>query len=241
MKVSLLELLPKIASTIDKAAVDDKSSFKSMQARLIAIFKSIIANGLPPPIVRLVCTCLDKIFSHDLSSLYALVDDLQKAAAASIKKDLTDPGLISILNCLAYLSFKLGGVMATSASSTLSIVKSLLTATTRITPSNDLLRSRAMHLLASLCEGIHPADKASPSVHNEGWLVFSRHHTDTAHSDEARVQCIKILRAIARSRSSTLWLDGGVRFSEAVKICTSSLLSLSPAHPNIQDSVSFCH
>jgi hypothetical protein len=235
MHVALFELLPKIAITIPK--VKDKGSFKPMQAQLISIFTSIVANGLPPPLMRLVLTCLDQIFASDLSSLYSLVADLQKAASS--RKDLSEPGLISLIDCLAHLSLKLGSYLAASSSATLSIVKTLLNATTRPSPANNLLRSRALHLLASLCEGVHPSDKASPSLHNEGWLVFTRYHSDLSHGDEARVECISILRAIARSRSSTLWLDGGSRFIEAAKACTVALMSLAAqAHSATNDTVS---
>ena len=238
LQKALLEVLPKIAATIQKSAASDVGSFQPMQKSIESIFLTLIKNGLPPPILRLLLVCLDKIYTHgDLSSLFSLVTDLHKIATA--RKEMSELGLLSVIDCLAHLSLKHGHFTAASSLSTLSLIKSLLTSTLRSSPVNDRLRSRALHLLTCLCEGIPPSDRCSPQIHNEAWLVFTRSHMDQSHGDEARIMCIAILRALARSRSSTLWLDGGARFNEAVKASMTALTALaSSAQSSHNDTVS---
>ncbi|CAL8466413.1 g5949 [Coccomyxa elongata] len=215
--VAAMELLQKLQVTIESS---DKARIREYQRRCEDALEDNLLKGTAPPVRRLICACLVRLYSvGDSLPLYSRVASLQTflGSKEALNRSLPVPARLGALQALAALACGHGRSLASVAPESLA-----LGAKHAARQSEAPVRIAALQLMAAVVGGLGGGDRNSASVQAEALKAVSRVAKDGANS-EARLALAGVVRAVAQAGGAALWAANGRPYEDAAALCVGFL------------------
>lgn len=175
------QLLQKLIVTLDRT---ERAEVKEYQRRCEDALIDILLKGAPPPVRRLICDTLGKLYSAgDQLPLYSRVSSLQLFLGTSeaFSKETSADVRLGALELTASLYYSQGRSLS------IGVLETAITASKHaLKGSDDRTRCAALTLLAAAVEGVGGTHRGAAQVQHEAFKTVEKLIKDKDHGDSVR-------------------------------------------------------
>ena len=217
-------VLQKLAVTMDRA---NRSEIKEYQRRAEDALIDILLKGVPPPVRRLICEILGRLYSQgDQLPLFSRVSSLQLflGTKEATSKETSEDVRLGALELMTALYYFQGKSLTIGVSETANIVA-------RYFGRNSSIPTRraALRLLASAIEGVGGSHRDAQAVQIAALKVIERLLKEKELEEPLRQGVANVLRAIGSAGGGQLWANNLYWYEFSRITCMSGIHDCSSA------------
>ncbi|KAL4528840.1 hypothetical protein Ndes2437A_g03376 [Nannochloris sp. 'desiccata'] len=218
-------LLQKLVITLDRT---DRTEVRKYQRRCEDALIDILLKGAPPPVRRLVCEALGKLYARgDQLPLFSRVSSLQLflGTKEAFGKETSEEIRLGGLELMTSLYYSQGrslsiGVLETAAMAVKYCGKG---------SGSDRTRRAALRLMAAAVEGVGGSHRNAAAVQNEVLKAITSILREKNLGELVKLGIADVLRAIAASGGAQLWSNSLTAYEFARTSCLAGVHDPSPA------------
>lgn len=214
--VQCFQLLQKLIITLDRTASSD---IRPHQRRCEDALVDILLKGAPPPVRRLVCEILSKLYSRgDQLPLYSRASALQLflGTKEASGRETAEDVRLGALECMTTLYYKQGqqlsiGVHETAQLATKYTLKSHAKGT----------RRTALRLMAAAVEGVGSNHRMALQVQEIVLKAVEKILSKEGKNapEPVKIGCADVLRALGASGGACFWVNNHSSFDHIRSVC----------------------
>ena len=200
--VQCFQLLQKLVVTLDRT---DRNQVRAHQRRCEDALIDVLLKGAPPPVRRLICEALNKLYSRgDQLPLYARASALQLflSTKEAASKETAEDVRVGALECMTALYYSQGKQLSIGVHE-IAQLGAKYVAKWHAEPT----RTAALRLLASAVEGVGSDHRLAQEVQDTVLRTIER--TILKESKEApesvKIGCANCIRALASEGGACFW------------------------------------
>ncbi|KAL4425068.1 hypothetical protein ABPG77_010382 [Micractinium sp. CCAP 211/92] len=219
------QLLQKLVVTLDRC---ERPEVKEYQRRCEEAVVDILLKGAPPPVRRLICQVLAKLYSvGDQLPLYSRVSSLQLflGTREAFSKDTLEDIRLGALECMAALYYAQGRFLSIGVQETVAVAAKYCAAK----HLGERTTQAAVSVLAAAVEGVGGGHRHAQTVQADVFRCIERLLGQRDLSVETRVACASVLRALGACGGAFLWASSLAGFEAVKALCLAGLEDRSHA------------
>ncbi|KAL4431040.1 hypothetical protein ABPG75_006296 [Micractinium tetrahymenae] len=213
------QLLQKLVVTLDRC---ERPEVREYQRRCEEAVVDILLKGAPPPVRRLICQVLAKLYAvGDQLPLYSRVSSLQLflGTKEAFSKDTLEDIRLGALECMAVLYYAQGRFLSIGVQETVVVAAKYCTAK----HLGERTTQAALGVLAAAVEGVGGGHRHAQAVQADVFRCVERLLGQRELSVETRLACASVLRALGACGGAFLWASSLAGFEAVKALCLAGL------------------
>lgn len=217
-QVQCFQLLQKLVVTLDRC---ERPQVKEFQRRCEEAVVDVLLKGAPPPVRRLICQVLAKLYSAgDQLPLYSRVSSLQlMLGTKEAFRDTLEDIRLGALECMAALYYAQGRYLSIGVQETVAVASKYCNSR----HLSERTLQAALGLLAAAVEGVGGRHRHAQAVQADVFKSVDRLLGQRDTRLDTKLACANVLRALGACGGAFLWASSLAGFEAVKALCLAGL------------------